>query len=95
MFSRARVVVFCDGDFWHGRDWRSRRRKLARGSNPAYWIAKIRSNIERDRRNEKCLKGLGWNVIRVWESEVMKEPEQVAASIQRQLGASPRMETKR
>lgn len=50
MFARARVVVICDGDFWHGRDWESRRAKLSTGWNASYWIAKIASNIEQDRR---------------------------------------------
>src|SRR5687767_6641593 len=42
-----RAVVFCDGDFWHGRQWRARRKKLAQGANSDYWIAKIESNIRR------------------------------------------------
>lgn len=36
MLRQARVVVFVDGDFWHGRHWKQRRAKLARGSNAAY-----------------------------------------------------------
>ena len=28
VFVRARVVVFCDGDFWHGRNWESCKEKL-------------------------------------------------------------------
>src|ERR1700689_3766304 len=48
VFVNARVAVFCDGDFWHGRDLAARQAKLARGHNPAYWLAKIRGNVERD-----------------------------------------------
>src|SRR5437899_1838735 len=33
VFLRARVLVFCDGDFWHGRNWRALRKKLLRGAN--------------------------------------------------------------
>jgi len=40
--------VFCDGDFWHGRDWARRKRKLRTGNNPSYWVRKIERNIERD-----------------------------------------------
>src|SRR5438552_1744468 len=50
VFPGARVAVFCDGDFWHGRALRRRLRKLARGHNAPYWAAKIRSNVLRDRR---------------------------------------------
>src|SRR5688500_16038130 len=46
VFRQQRIVVFCDGDFWHGRNWAQRRRKLINGANSSYWIAKIRSNIE-------------------------------------------------
>ena len=44
VFTRAKLVVFCDGDFWHGRDWESRSQKLSRGSNSDYWLAKIQRN---------------------------------------------------
>ena len=40
VFAAYRVAVFCDGDFWHGRRWAVRKKKLARGSNAAYRIAK-------------------------------------------------------
>ncbi|MDQ3300587.1 MAG: very short patch repair endonuclease, partial [Myxococcota bacterium] len=36
VFGRARVVVFCDGDFWHGRDLAARIAKLERGHNAPY-----------------------------------------------------------
>src|SRR5262245_56757014 len=48
VFRRARVVVFCDGDFWHGRHWKKLRADLQRRHNAAYWIAKIARNRERD-----------------------------------------------
>ncbi len=83
VFSRARVVVFCDGDFWHGRKWHSRRKKLQRGANAAYWLAKIENNIKRDQRNNRLLEKLGWHVIRVWESDIIKDPIAIAHSIQR------------
>lgn len=50
VFRSAKVAVFCDGDFWHGRNWRTLRGSLSKGTNSAYWIAKIRSNMQRDLR---------------------------------------------
>jgi DNA mismatch endonuclease (patch repair protein) len=38
VFYGARLAVFCDGDFWHGRNWPERKRKLSRGSNSEYWV---------------------------------------------------------
>lgn len=70
VFSRAKLVVFCDGDFWHGHNWESRRQKLLQGANADYWIAKIQRNMERDRHNTGRLEEMGWTVLRVWESEI-------------------------
>lgn len=75
VFRRARVVVFCDGDFWHGRDWLRRRQKLAAGANAAYWVAKIAANIARDRRNTRLLRRQGWTVVRLWETDILEKPQ--------------------
>lgn len=79
VFTRSRVVVFCDGDFWHGKDWEKRRAKLARGTNAPYWLAKVARNIERDREQDEALRALGWRVLRFWESEIQDDPESAAA----------------
>jgi DNA mismatch endonuclease, patch repair protein len=73
VFSRARLAVFCDGDFWHGRDWESRRQKLGRGTNSEYWLAKIQRNMERDRQNTRRLQEMGWTVLRFWESQIRSD----------------------
>lgn len=70
VFRGERLAVFVDGDFWHGRDWEERRERLANGTNADYWLAKIRYNRERDRRNDIELGQLGWRVLRIWESEI-------------------------
>lgn len=70
VFRKERIVVFVDGDFWHGRDWSIRRQKLEAGTNPKYWVQKIESNIARDRRIDDQLRTLGWTVIRLWESDI-------------------------
>lgn len=81
VFPKARVAVFCDGDFWHGRDWESRRRKLKAGSNADYWLAKIQRNMERDRETTARLESQGWNVLRFWESEIRASTETIVESI--------------
>lgn len=73
VFLGAKVAVFCDGDYWHGKDWEARKAKLATGSNPEYWIKKIERNMERDRQNVVALEAEGWAVIRLWESEIKKD----------------------
>lgn len=83
VFPRARVAVFCDGDFWHGRQWQILRKKLRKGTNADYWTAKIASNIQRDRRNTALLEKSGWHVIRLWETEIKKKPKQWALHIKK------------
>jgi len=75
VFASARVAVFCDGDFWHGRDWQTRRRKLEGGHNARYWVAKIARNMERDRVATQNLEAAGWTVLRLWETDILKGPE--------------------
>src|SRR5690606_11852521 len=68
VFTRARVVVFCDGDFWHGKNWAERRPRLAVGANASYWTRKIEANMIRDQQRTQALASEGWEVLRFWES---------------------------
>jgi DNA mismatch endonuclease, patch repair protein len=77
----ARLVVFCDGDFWHGRNLERRIEKLAAGHNAPYWISKIKSNVERDRRIETLLVDSGWDFLRFWESDVCANPKSIAKAV--------------
>lgn len=81
VFRRARLVVFCDGDFWHGRRWSRLKLSLKKGVNSPYWISKIASNIQRDKRISSSLRHLGWSVLRVWETDIKNNPVAVANHI--------------
>ena len=82
VFRRERVAVFCDGDFWHGRDWRRRSRKLRTGTNASYWLEKVRSNMRRDRRINRALAHAGWQVVRLWETDILKDSSTCAARVE-------------
>jgi len=84
-FLREKIAVFCDGDFWHGRNWNSLRHKLARGSNGKYWKAKIQSNIQRDKRINRELTSIGFDVIRIWESDIIDNYTQVLERVELQI----------
>lgn len=81
VFPGARVAVFADGDYWHGRDLDERVRKLRAGHNAKYWVAKIRANVERDRRRTAELEAQGWLVLRFWESEIAEDAAAAAADV--------------
>jgi DNA mismatch endonuclease, patch repair protein len=85
VFRSARLAIFVDGDYWHGRSWKARREKLAHGSNAAYWVAKIQTNRTRDRRHNRILREVGWEVVRFWETDVLKDPLRAARLVRARL----------
>lgn len=85
-FKRQRVAVFCDGEFWHGKDWRKKRGKI--GQNQAYWIPKIERNMARDRAVNRQLRSAGWTVLRFWHTDIKRDPQACATKVLRYLTAS-------
>jgi len=64
----SRIAVFCDSHFWHGYNWKNRRRDHK--SNKKFWIKKIEANIARDKLVSRQLKTQGWKVLRFWEHQI-------------------------
>jgi len=85
VFDDARLVVFADGDFWHGRNLNARLARLKTGHNHGYWVKKLRCNVTRDRRVNRQLRAAGWSVMRVWEGEIQKDATRIAERIGRRL----------
>ena len=81
VFHRARVAIFCDGDFWHGRDLPQRLASLGAGHNAAYWVSKIQNNVARDRRHDAALTADRWQVLRFWESAITRDVAALVAQI--------------
>ena len=72
---KYQIAIFCDSEFFHGKDWEILKPKLENGKNPEFWINKITKNIERDDLVNKELLYLNWTVIRFWGKEIKKHPE--------------------
>lgn len=85
VFPRQKVVVFCDGDFWHGRDLDARLARLFRGNNASYWVEKIRTNVARDQAVTEQLRNEGWCVVRLWEGEILRDPGRAVSLVAEQL----------
>lgn len=64
VLTKYKIAVFCDGEFFHEKDWEILKPKLEKNSD--YWIRKISRNIERDDEVNKELLVQGWTVIRFW-----------------------------
>ena len=91
VFTKARLVVFCDGDFWHGHNWALRglsslEEELSNYSE--FWKAKILGNIERDKANTHKLEEEGWVVLRLWESDIRKNLGACVSLVERQYNES-------
>jgi DNA mismatch endonuclease (patch repair protein) len=80
-FRLERVVVFVDGDFWHGNP-RNFKMPL---SNIPFWRKKIHYNRAKDLRVTRKLRRSGWAVIRIWESSLKKKPLACVARVVRAL----------
>ncbi len=71
VISKYRLIIFVDGEFWHGFNWEEKKTKIK--SNREFWIPKIERNMQRDKEINEQLKSAGWTVLRFWEQEVKKE----------------------
>ena len=74
--TKYKIAIFCDGEFFHGKDGEGLKPKLEKGNNPDFWIKKITRNQQRDDEVNKQLLFMGWTVIRFWGNEIKKNPEQ-------------------
>lgn len=81
-FVGRRVAVFVDGGFWHGHP------DCYHGQSGPFWDAKIAANRERDARVNARLAELGWEVVRLWDFEVERDPAGCAARVVAALGAA-------
>ena len=82
VFPKQKLVIFCDGDFWHGRELNKRLKSLARGHNGAYWTAKIKRNYKRDLIQTQTLEAQGWSVLRFWETDILGNAVDIADQIE-------------
>ena len=71
VLNRYKTIIFIDGDFWHGYNWKEKRDKIK--SNRKFWIPKIERNMQRDREVNFLLKETGYKVFRFWEWEIKKD----------------------
>ena len=70
VFKKIKVAIFCDSEFWHGKNWS--KRKHEHKSNIDFWHNKISRNIQRDKQVNKKLTEDGWLIIRFWGKEIEK-----------------------
>jgi DNA mismatch endonuclease, patch repair protein len=79
LFIKAKVAIFCDGDFWHGKDYNEG--KFVKFENKEYWNDKIKKNITRDLQVNQALVNQGYVVLRFWESDIKKDLNECCAIV--------------
>ncbi len=72
------ILVFCDGDFWHGYRYAEKKRPPKK-----YWRDKIEGNMRRDRKVSRKLRREGWSVLRIWEHDIKRNPEKCVRKIEK------------
>lgn len=76
VLTKYKIVIFCDGEFFHGKDWEVLKPRLEKSNNSEFWINKISRNRERDEEVNKMLLSEGWTVIRFWGNDIKKKTDE-------------------
>ncbi len=80
--TKYKVAIFCDSEFFHGKDWEVLKPRVEKGNNGAYWADKIQKNIDRDDEVDKKLLFLGWTVIHFWGTDILKKTDECVRTIE-------------
>lgn len=82
VLTKYKVAIFCDSEFFHGKDWNILKLRLEKGKNPDYWVKKIQKNRLRDTENDKKLLFLGWTVLHFWGQDIIKHTDECIKTIE-------------
>ncbi|MCM1083652.1 MAG: very short patch repair endonuclease [Clostridium sp.] len=82
VLTKYKIAIFCDSEFFHGKDWEVLKPRLEKGNNPNYWVKKISRNLERDDEVNRQLVFMGWTVIRFWGKDIINKSEECVKVIE-------------
>lgn len=82
VLTKYKIVIFCDGEFFHGKEWEVLKPRLETSNNSEFWINKISKNRERDEEINKKLLCLGWTVVRFWGNDIKKRTDECVRVIE-------------
>lgn len=85
VLTKYKLAIFCDSEFFHGKDWERLKEQLKRGNNAEFWIEKISKNRERDNKINQQLLFMGWNVIRFWGQDINKNVDECVQIIEEKI----------
>lgn len=82
VLTKYNIAIFCDGEFFYGKDWEVLKTRLEKSNNSEFWINKILRNRERDDEVNKRLVFGGWTVIRFWGEDIKKHTDECVKVIE-------------
>ena len=74
--TKYKLAIFCDSEFFHGKDWEVLKPRVEKGNN------KIQNNMERDSEIDKRLLFLGWTVMHFWGKDILKKTDACVRAIE-------------
>ena len=83
VFESKKIAVFCDSEFWHGKNFDKDIKRIKTNKN--YWQEKIRKNIKRDKEVDSKLKEMGWSVLRFWQQDIEEKRDEIVNLIIKSL----------
>ena len=81
VITKYKIAIFCDSEFFHGKDWKNLKEQLGRGKNAEFWTEKISKNMNRDREVNTALRGMGWTVLRFWGNDIKKHTDECVRTV--------------
>ena len=85
VLTKYKIAIFCDSEFFHGKDWEVLKPQLEKGKNADFWIKKISKNQQHDDDINKQLQFLGWTVIRFWGKDILKKTDECIQVIEENI----------
>ena len=85
VLTKYKIAIFCDSEFFHGKEWEVLKPQLEKGKNADFWIKKISKNQQHDDDINKQLQFLGWTVIRCWGKDIMKKTDECIQVIEENI----------
>lgn len=83
--TKYKIAIFCDGEFFHGKEWNVLKPRIQNGNNSEYWIKKIERNKERDAEKDLELLGMGWTVIHFWGNDILNNIDECIKVIEESI----------
>lgn len=82
VLTKYKIAIFCDSEFWHGKDWGTKKKVQ---TNASFWNKKIENNMKRDNDVNLKLAEKGWIILRFWGEDILKHTKECVDKILKEI----------